>query len=101
VLVNLHTIQTRVADQKLVWQSNVQRGNRIIVINTFFATPFSDLFQTKSTSNFFCDRSIYKPEFHDRKQLKRERIHDRITRISAIDFVFLLSRERWWECRKP
>ncbi len=37
---------------------------------------------------FFHDEMIYKPSFPDRKQLKDERIHDRITYILKIDFVF-------------
>src|SRR5688500_11793138 len=59
-LANLHTIKNRVADQNCAGQSTVQRGNRIIVIDTFFATPFSDLFQAESMRNFLCDRRIYK-----------------------------------------
>jgi hypothetical protein len=70
------------------------------VIETFFAIPFSDLFQVKSTSNFFCDRRIYKRRFRECKQLKRVRIHDRIIQILTIDFVSLLSRTRRCECSK-
>ena len=36
----------------LFWQSNVQRGNRIIVIDSFFATPFSDVFRLKVNRDF-------------------------------------------------
>jgi hypothetical protein len=36
-------IKNQVADQNLFWQSMLQRGNRIIVIDEFFATPFSKL----------------------------------------------------------
>jgi hypothetical protein len=99
-LANLHTNQNRVADQELVWQSIVQRGNRIIVIDTFFAIPFSDLFRAKSTSNFFCDRRIYKRRFRECKQLKRVRIHDRIIQILTIVFMSLLSRTRRCEWGK-
>ena len=66
---------------------NVQRGNRIIVIETFFATPFSDLFQIKVTLNFFTIDGSTNPRFAERKQLKYERIHDRITHYFTIRFV--------------
>ena len=46
-LVNLQTIIHRPLINSKFWQSNVQRGNRIIVIDTFFATSFSDLFRLK------------------------------------------------------
>ena len=38
------------ADQNLLMAINVQRGNRIIVIDAIFATPFSDLFRLKINS---------------------------------------------------
>ena len=71
-----------------------QRGNRIIVIDTFFAIPFSDLFRTTTTWIFFYDQRIYKRAFPDRKQLKDERIHDHIMQFRKIGFVFELSRKR-------
>jgi len=36
-------IKNQFADQLTNWQSMLQRGNRIIVIEDFFATPFSKL----------------------------------------------------------
>ena len=42
--------KNRVADQKLSLAIKiVQRGNRIIVIETFFAIPFSDKFKVAAT----------------------------------------------------
>jgi hypothetical protein len=37
---------------------NVQRGNRIIVIDTFFATSFSELFRLKVSSKILKDAII-------------------------------------------
>lgn len=66
---------------------NVQQGNRIIVIDTFFATSFSDLFQMKATPIFYVrDRSI-NLAFAECKQLKNEKIHDRITHFFIIAFM--------------
>jgi len=36
-------IKNQFADQLTNWQSMLQRGNRIIVIEDFFARPFSKL----------------------------------------------------------
>jgi hypothetical protein len=46
-LVNLQTIIQQAADPNSIMAINVQRGIRIIVTDTIFATPFSDLFRTK------------------------------------------------------
>ena len=79
---------------------NVQQGNRIIVIDTLFATPFSDLFQMKATLNFFAiDRST-NLTFVECKQLKHERIHDRITHFLMIRFMSLVSRTPRCYCGK-
>ena len=91
-LTNLHTIQKQGRWSKLILAINVQRGNRIIVIETFFATPFSDLFRLKSTSNFCAlDRST-NATFAECKQLKDEKIHDRITHFFTITVVSLVLR---------
>jgi len=66
---------------------NVQQGNRIIVNDTFFATSFSDLFQLNATSNFCVLDESTNLTSAECKQLKHERIHDRITHFFTIVFV--------------
>ena len=69
------------ADQNLLWQSNVQRGNRIIVIDTFFATPFSDLFRLPINDEILLINRYFNITLCERKQLLRERIRDHITQM--------------------
>jgi len=62
-------------------------GNRIIVIKTFFATPFSDLFRLEIKSGIFPIDLIANIPFPQRKQFVHVRIHDHITNNSNFDFV--------------
>jgi len=62
-------------------------GNRIIVIKTFFATPFSDLFRLEINSEILpIVLCLYIP-FQQRKQLVHVRIRDHITNNSNFDFM--------------
>ena len=62
-------IKNQVADQTCNGNQTVQRGNRIIVIDDFFATPFS-LHLNKVFMQKFCDQIAPQlPTFYDRKQL--------------------------------
>jgi hypothetical protein len=80
-------VKNQVADQNLLMAINVQRGNRIIVIDTFFAIPFSDLFRMIATP-IFCARSITSNHSsHQRKHLTNERIDDRIAQTTRATFV--------------
>ena len=86
-LVTFKRIEKQAADQILLWQSNVQRGNRIIVIKTFFATPFSDLFRLKINYEILqIDRAL-NVTLRVRKQLLRERIRDHITHMLKLLFM--------------
>jgi len=50
-------LNKQVADLTLfAWQSIVQRGNRIIVIEEFFATTFSPFFRSIHVANYSLDR---------------------------------------------
>jgi len=93
--------KNRVADQFRMAIKIVQRGNRIIVIETFFAIPFSDLFQFRSRSNFLAIDWSTNLTFRECKQLKHERIHDRITQNCKSVFMSLLSQTRSWDRRNP
>ena len=62
-------------------------GNRIIVIKTFFATPFSDLFRLEINSGIFPMELSFNIPFPQRKQLVHVRIRDHITNNSKFDFV--------------
>ena len=66
---------------------NVQRGNRIIVIKTFFATPFSDLFRLNINCKILLIDLYFKITFHQGKQLLYERIRDYITHMLKLSFV--------------
>ena len=71
--------EKQAADQNFLWQSNVQRGNRIIVIETFFATSFSDLFRLEINSKIMVIDLYFNLTFYQRKQLFNERIRDHFT----------------------
>ena len=66
---------------------NVQRGNRIIVIKTFFATPFSDLFRLNINCKFLLIDHHFNITFRERKQLLNERIRDHFTHMMRFAFV--------------
>ena len=56
-------------------------GIRIIVIKTFFATPFSDLFRLKINYEFLLIELNCNITFYERKQLLNERIRDHFTHL--------------------
>ena len=67
-------------------------GNRIIVIETFFATPFSDLFRLNINYKILLINIYSNISFSQRKQLLHERIRDYFTHMLKFDFVSLLCR---------
>jgi hypothetical protein len=62
-------------------------GNRIIVIKTFFATSFSDLFRLEINYQILAIDLGFNIPFQQRKQLVHVRIRDHITQNSKFDFV--------------
>jgi len=66
---------------------NVQRGNRIIVIDTFFAISFSDLFRLKINCEILPIDRCFNIPFQQRKQLSYGRIRDRITQMLKLIIV--------------
>ena len=67
-------------------------GNRIIVIKTFFATSFSDLFRLEINSKIFAIDLCFNTPFQQLKQLVHVRIRDHITNNSNLDFcVFVVA----------
>ncbi len=62
-------------------------GNRIIVIKTFFATPFSDLFRLEINYDFLLIDLSFNLPFCKRKQLLKGRIRDRIMQTLKLHFV--------------
>jgi hypothetical protein len=66
----------------------------------FFCNIFFGFVSVQIKVEFFCVRSIYKPSFRECKQLKYDRIHDRITHIFKIGFMSLLSQTRRRDCGK-
>ena len=64
-----------------------QRGNRIIVLETFFATSFSDLFRLKINYEILAIDLHVNITFCERKQLLHERIRDHITHNTSLVYV--------------
>ena len=62
-------------------------GNRIIVIKTFFATPFSDLFRLKINYKILPIDLYFDISFYQRKQLLYVRIRDHFTHMLKLDSV--------------
>ena len=62
-------------------------GIRIIVIKTFFATPFSDLFRLKINYEFLLIELNCNITFYERKQLLYERIRDHFTHLLKLNIV--------------
>ena len=87
----LQTIIQQAAEPLCIWQSICQRGNRIIVIDTFFAIPFSDLFRLKINSNFLPIDLLTNVTFKLRKRLLNERIRDHVTHLRRMFCVSELS----------
>jgi len=68
-------IKNQFADQLTNWQSMLQRGNRIIVIEDFFATPFSKLLCYKIKHKFLRIQDVFIRCFWSCKRLSWVRIH--------------------------
>ena len=62
-------------------------GIRIIVIKTFFATPFSDLFRLVINYKILSMDLYFNITFYQRKQLLHERIRDHFTHVLKLNFV--------------
>lgn len=62
-------------------------GIRIIVIKTFFAIPFSDLFRLNINYEILTIDPHFNITFCDRKQLLHERIRDHFTHMLKLNFV--------------
>jgi len=90
---------------------NMSARNRIIVIDTFFAIPFSDLFRLKINSNFLPIDLLTNVTFKLRKRLLNERIRDHITHLKRMFCVSELSQAHlrdirfhwriWMQLRTP
>jgi hypothetical protein len=71
-------------------------GIRIIVIKTFFATSFSDLFRLEINCEILPIDCRFNIPFSERKQLVGERIRDHITQNTKLIIVSLMSRTASW-----
>lgn len=69
------------------------------MIETFFATPFSDLFRLKINSEILSIDLPFNITFKQRKRLLNERIRDRIARLKRMFSVSELSQAHLREIR--
>ena len=69
------------------------------MIETFFATSFSDLFRLKINSEILSIDPQLNITFKQRKRLLNERIRDYVTRLKQMFFVSELSQTHLREIR--
>jgi hypothetical protein len=69
------------------------------VIDTFFATSFSDLFRLKINSEILSIDVTFKITFKQRKRLLNERIRDHITHLKRKFFMSELSQAHFRDIR--
>jgi hypothetical protein len=89
-----HDSKTGSLIKNLLWQSKCSARESHYSDRHFFCNTFFGFVSGGINIEFFLRSIDLKSHFRECKQLKRERIHDRITHICAIDFVSLMSRTR-------